>query len=101
MYMHTKIILPKVTDGKPYQVKNRFTCKGQEEGFLELLELMSQRPQDYITIGSRKTTNAVEGFHGLALMYREKRVDLGHEHYVCKTDMALCHKVKWKYSKWY
>ena len=56
---------------------------------------MSGRPQDYVTTGGQMTTNTVEGFHGLALMYREKQIDLGHEHYVCKTNMALCHKVKW------
>ena len=40
------------------------------------------------------TTNTVEGFHGLALMYRDKRTDLEHTHYVCKTNMAVCHKVR-------
>jgi hypothetical protein len=34
----------------------------------------------------------VEGFHGLAILYRSKRTDLGHVHYVCKTNMAICHK---------
>ena len=38
------------------------------------------------------TTNAVEKFHGLALMYRDKRTDLGYTH-VCKIIMAFCHKV--------
>ena len=42
----------------------------------------------------RLTTNTVEGFHGPALVYRDKRTDLGHTHYVCKTNMAICHKVK-------
>ena len=37
----------------------------------------------------RLTTNAVEGFHGLALVYRDKRTDLGHTHYTCKTNMAI------------
>lgn len=46
-----------------------------------------------VTPGGRQTTNAVEGFHGLALMYRDKRTDLGHEHYTCKTNMGICHKV--------
>ena len=41
----------------------------------------------------RLTTNSVEGFHGLALVYRDKRTDLCHTHYVCKTNMAICHKV--------
>lgn len=54
---------------------------------------MAARPQDYVSLGGRMTTNSVEGFHGLALMYRDKRTDLGHTHYVCKTNMAVCHKV--------
>ena len=40
------------------------------------------------------TTNSVESFHGLALMYRDKRTDLGHTHFICKTNMAICHKVR-------
>ena len=80
-------------DGKPCHVKNRFTCKAQTEGFRELLETMSKRPQDYITPSGRMTTNTVEGFHGLSLMYRDKRTDLGHKHYTCKTNMGICHKV--------
>jgi len=39
------------------------------------------------------TTNTIEGFHGLSLMYREKRTDLGHNHYICKSNMGICHKV--------
>ena len=39
-------------------------------------------------------TNSVEGFHGLALMYWDKKADLGHTYYVCKTNMAVCHKVR-------
>ena len=56
---------------------------------------MAARPQDYVPLGGRMTTNTVEGFHGLALMYRDKRTDLGHTHYVCKTNMAVCHKVRY------
>lgn len=54
---------------------------------------MACRPQDYVTPSGRMTTNTVEGFHGLALMYRGKRTDLEHRHYTCKTNMAICHKV--------
>jgi len=54
---------------------------------------MSARPQDYVSDHGRMTTNAVEGFHGLALVYRDKRTDLEHLHYSCKTNMAICHKV--------
>ena len=54
---------------------------------------MAARAQEYITPEGRVTTNSVEGFHGLALKYRSKRVDLQHVHYTCKTNMAICHKV--------
>ena len=61
--------------------------------FNSLLNQMADRPQDYVTERGRVTTNSVEGFHGVALMYRDKRTDLGHTHYVCKTNMSICHKV--------
>ena len=54
---------------------------------------MAKRPQEYVTPEGRVTTNSVEGFHGLVLKYRGKRVDLHPRHYVCKTNMAICHKV--------
>ena len=54
---------------------------------------MSAVPQDYVSDHGRQTTNTVEGFHGMALVYRGKRTDLCHTHYVCKTNMAICHKV--------
>ena len=73
--------------------KHRFTCKAQADAFKELLKQMAMHPQDYVTDRGRMITNTVEGFHGLALMYRDKRTDLGHSHYVCKTNMAICHKV--------
>ena len=38
------------------------------------------------------TTNSIEGFHGLALKYRNKRTDLNTIHYWCKTNMTICHK---------
>ena len=53
---------------------------------------MSDKPQEYITTAGKVTTNAVEGFHGLALKYRGKRIDLLTTHYCCKTNMAVCHK---------
>ena len=56
-------------------------------------KVMSGSPQDYVSDHGMLTTNTVEGFHGLALVYRDKRTDLGHTHYVCKTNMAICHKV--------
>lgn len=81
-------------DGTPYKSGQWFSCKAQAEGFKTLLQNMATRPQDYISDHGRLTTNAVEGFHGLALVYRGKRTDLGHTHYVCKTNMAICHKVQ-------
>lgn len=80
-------------DGKPYVSKHRFTCEAQSTAFNNLLNQMADRPQDYVTERGRVTTNSVEGFHGVALMYRDKRTDLGHTHYVCKTNMSICHKV--------
>ena len=57
------------------------------------MESIAKRPQDYISNRGRTTTNTVEGYHGLALMYRDKRTDLGSYHYMCKTNMSICHKV--------
>ncbi len=80
-------------DGKPYHVKSGFTCKAQVDGFIDLLHSMAEKPQDYVSPGGSLTTNTVEGFHGLALMYRDKRTDLGHKHHVYKSDKGICHKV--------
>ena len=60
--------------------------------FKKLLEGMADRPQEYVTPNGKMTTNSIEGFHGLALKYRSKRIDLKHAHYCCKTNMAICHK---------
>ena len=54
---------------------------------------MAAKPQEYVTPAGRMTTNSLEGFHGMALKYRQKRIDLHHNHYTCKTNMAICHKV--------
>ena len=62
-------------------------------GSRSYLQPWQKNPQDYVTPSGRMTTNTVEGFHGLALMYRGKQTDLEHTHYTCKTDMAVCHKV--------
>ncbi len=91
MYVRTLSIQEK--DGRAYHVKNGFSCKAQADGFVELLQSMAEKPQDYVSPGGRMTTNSVEGFHGLSLMYRDKRTDLEHKHYVCKSNMAICHKV--------
>ena len=88
--------MPHLTDIKqPYKTKHGFTCQAQTDDFKSLLRNMAEKPQDYISFRGRTTTNTVEGFHGLALMYRSKRTDLGHTHYVCKTNMAVCHKVSY------
>ena len=54
---------------------------------------MAAHPQDYVSECGRLTTNTVEGFHGLALVYRDKWTDLSHTHYVCKTNMVIYHNV--------
>ena len=54
---------------------------------------MASRTQEYVTHNGKVTTNSLEGFHGLALKYCGKRIDLHHSHYTCKTNMAICHKV--------
>lgn len=69
-------------DGTPFRSSGHFTCKAQADGFKELLEEMASRPQDYVSDHGRVTTNTVEGFHGLALRYRDKRTDLEHSHYI-------------------
>lgn len=80
-------------DGSPYKGQHTFTCTAQVDGFKQLFEHMASYPQDYVSGRGRLTTNAVEGFHGLALLYRNKKTDLGHTHYTCKTNMSICHKV--------
>ena len=77
----------------PYKAEHGFTCKAQVAGFKSVIENIASHPQDYVSDRGRLTTNSVEGFHGLALVYRDKRTDLCHTHYVCKTNMAICHKV--------
>ena len=79
-------------DGSRYTTKSPLLCPVQSEAFEELLKAMADKPQEYITSTGKVTTNAIEGFHGLALKYRGKRVDLAHTHYCTKTNMAVCHK---------
>ena len=54
---------------------------------------MATIPEEYITLDGRVTNNIPEGYHGIALMYRNKRIDLGSVHYKCKTNMSIPHKV--------
>ena len=67
-------------------------CSVQSDAFEKLLISMTEKPQEYITTTGKVTTNAVEGFHSLALKYCGKRIDILSTHYCCKTNMAVCHK---------
>ena len=67
-------------------------CSVPSETFEKLLKGMSDKPQQYIITAGQVTTNAVEGFHGLALKHHGKQIDLLNTHYYCKTNMAVCHK---------
>jgi len=73
-------------------MKSPLLCATHSDAFLDLLKTMADKPQDYITPTGKVTTNAIEGFHGLALKYSGKRIDLEHAHYCCKTNMAVCPK---------
>ena len=79
-------------NGSQYIMKSPLLCPVQSEAFEELLKSMADKPQEYITTTGKVTINAIEGFHGLALKYWGKRVDLAHTHYCTKTNMAVCHK---------
>lgn len=80
-------------NGKPYQCKHAFNCPSQLKEFKALLQKMASRPEEYITLDGRVTNNIPEGYHGIALVYRNKRIDLGSIHYKCKTNMSIPHKV--------
>ena len=79
-------------DGSPYTTRSPLLCSVQSDAFEKLLISMAEKPQEYITTTGKVTTNAVEGFHGLALKYRGKQIDILSTHYCCKTNMAVCHK---------
>ena len=57
-------------DGSRYTTKSLLLCSVQSKAFEELLKAMADKPQEYITSTGKVTTNAIEGFHGLALKYR-------------------------------
>ena len=80
-------------EGKPYHCKHSFTCQSQLNEFKSVLEKMATRPEEYITLEGPNTNNIPEGYHGIALAYRGKRIDLGSVHYQCKTNMSIPHKV--------
>ena len=75
-----------------YTMKSPPLCSVQSEVLEKLLKDKAGKPQEYITTTGKVTMNAVEGFHGLALKYYGKRIDLLTTHYCCKTNMAVCHK---------
>ena len=80
--------------GSPYHTTKPLKCQEQDDAFLHLLQEIAKQPQDYIMPNGRVTTNSIEGFHSLAQKYRGKKIDLHHVHYVYKTNMAVCDKVK-------
>lgn len=86
-------------DGKPYKCKHAFNCPSQLNEFKAVLQKMATRPEEYITLDGRITTNIPEGYHGIALAYRGKRIDLGSLHYQCKTNMSIPHKVITCYTR--
>ncbi|KAK3746103.1 hypothetical protein QZH41_015520 [Actinostola sp. cb2023] len=84
----------KTVDGKPYTTKHVFNCSAQLKSFKNLLERMASRAEEYVTLDGQMTTNTTEGYHSIALIYRDKRIDLGSIHYTCKTNMSIPHKVE-------
>ena len=94
LIMHNKTSIHTINRRRTasHTTKHSFTCQAQRNGFKELLESIAKRPQDYVTLSGRMTTNTVEGFYGVALMYLGKQTDLEHRHYICKTNMSVCHK---------
>ena len=85
--------LKQMEHGKPYTTKPAFSCPDQLNAFKTLLENMATKADEYISTDVRQTNNTPEGYHGIALSYRDKRIDLGSMHYQCKTNMPIPHKV--------
>ena len=84
--------LKQTEDGKPYTTKHAFSCPDQLNAFKTLLENMATKADEYISADGRQTNNIPEGYHGIALSYKDKRIDLGSTHYQCKTNMSIPHK---------
>lgn len=80
-------------DGKLYTTKHAFSCPDQLNAFKTLLENIVTKADEYISTDGMQTNNTSEGYHGIALSYRDKRIDLGSIHYQCKTNMSIPHKV--------
>ena len=87
-------------NGSPYTVKIPLLCPVQGAAFKELLEGMAKRPQEYVTPNDKVTTNSIEGFHGLALKYCNKRTDLKYAHYYCKTNTGMYSRKVWQGENW-
>ncbi|KAL9977773.1 hypothetical protein ACROYT_G015213 [Oculina patagonica] len=77
---------------RAYHCKHAFSCTAQLKEFKHVPEKMASRPQEYITLDGRVSNDIPEGYHGIALVYRNKRIDLGSIHYKCKTNMSIPHK---------
>ena len=54
---------------------------------------MAARLQDYVSDRGRLTTNTVESFYGLALVYETSVLTSATLTIPAKTNMAICHKV--------
>ena len=80
-------------DGKLYTTKHAFSCPDQLNAFKTLLENMATKGDEYISTDGRQTNNTPEGYHGIALSYKDETIDLGSTHYQCKTNMSIPHKV--------
>ena len=81
-------------DGQQYHCKHLLTCSAQLEAFQKVLEKMAEKPEEDIREKGRRTTNPAEGFHGTFLAFWDKCIDLNCQHYECKTNMAILHKVR-------
>lgn len=67
---------------KACHCKHAFSCPVQLKEFKHVLEKN----------GMAECQITSEGYHGIALVYRSKRIDLGSIHYKCKTNMSIPHK---------
>ncbi len=66
--------------GTPNSTKDAFSCLDQLNAFKTLLENMTSKADVYITMDGRQTNNTPEGYHGIALSYRDKSIYLGSTH---------------------
>ena len=66
----------------------------EEEAFKILLVSMADWPQEYASLNSKVTTNSIEGFHGMALKYCSKRIDLKHVYIAAKPTWQFAIKIR-------